>query len=146
MIPGEIRTGPGVLTVNENGVKIQVIVVNDGDRPIQIGSHLNFPDANPALSFDRARTEGFRLDIPSGTSMRFEPGVGAEVTLVELAGRRVVPGIVLPGTRTRTHHRTAVGSDARESTTTRGPDARETATGPGAVAADDARAAGEEEH
>ncbi|MFF9350027.1 urease subunit beta [Streptomyces sp. NPDC014734] len=100
MIPGEIRTGSGVLKINDTRARIQVTVVNEGDRPIQIGSHLHFPDANPALSFERSLTEGFRLDIPSGTSLRFEPGVGAEVFLVELGGRREVPGIVVPGTRT----------------------------------------------
>ncbi|MCX5108495.1 urease subunit beta [Streptomyces sp. NBC_00378] len=99
MIPGEIRTGAGELKINDTRTQLHVTVVNDGDRPIQIGSHLHFPDANPALSFDRSLTEGFRLDIPSGTSLRFEPGVGAEVTLVELGGRRKVPGIVVPGTR-----------------------------------------------
>ncbi|MFF2961946.1 urease subunit beta [Streptomyces sp. NPDC057963] len=100
MIPGEIRTGSGVVKINDTRTQLNVTVVNDGDRPIQIGSHLHFSDANPALSFDRPLTEGFRLDIPSGTSLRFEPGVGAEVTLVELGGHRKVPGIVVPGTRT----------------------------------------------
>jgi urease subunit beta len=99
VIPGEIRTGSGVLEINGNRTRLQVTVVNEGDRPIQTGSHLHFPDANPALSFDRSLTRGFRLDIPSGTSLRFEPGVGAEVTLVELGGRREVPGIVVPGDR-----------------------------------------------
>ncbi|MFE7425042.1 MULTISPECIES: urease subunit beta [unclassified Streptomyces] len=99
MIPGEIRTGSGVLEINGTRTRIQLAVVNEGDRPIQVGSHLHFPDANPALSFDRTLAEGFRLDIPSGTSLRFEPGVGAEVSLVELGGRREVPGIVVPGTR-----------------------------------------------
>ncbi|MER5741691.1 urease subunit beta [Streptomyces sp. NPDC059913] len=99
MIPGEIRTGSGELKINDGRTQISVTVVNDGDRPIQIGSHLHFPDANPALSFDRTITEGFRLDIPSGTSLRFEPGVGAEVALVELGGHQRVPGIVVPGTR-----------------------------------------------
>lgn len=83
-------------------MQLRLDVVNDGDRPIQIGSHFHFSDVNPALSFDRAAAEGFRLDIPSGTSLRFEPGVGAEVTLVELGGRRAVPGLVLPGSPTRT--------------------------------------------
>ncbi|WP_405717802.1 urease subunit beta [Streptomyces sp. NBC_00046] len=99
MIPGEIRTGAGELKINDTRAQLHLTVVNDGDRPIQIGSHLHFFDANPALSFDRSLAEGFRLDIPSGTSLRFEPGVGAEVTLVELGGRRKVPGIVVPGTR-----------------------------------------------
>ncbi|MCX4551192.1 MULTISPECIES: urease subunit beta [unclassified Streptomyces] len=100
MIPGEIRTGSGVLEINENRTRLQLAVVNDGDRPIQVGSHFHFPDVNPALTFDRSAAEGFRLDIPSGTSLRFEPGVGADVTLVELGGRRRVPGLVVPGTRT----------------------------------------------
>lgn len=95
MIPGEIRTGSGVLHVNSDRRKIQLTVVNDADRPIQVGSHFHFRDVNPALSFDRPQTEGFRLDIPSGTSLRFEPGVGAEITLVELGGRARVPGIVV---------------------------------------------------
>ncbi|MFD8826135.1 urease subunit beta [Streptomyces sp. NPDC059605] len=99
MIPGEIRTGPGELKINDTRTQISLTVVNDGDRPIQIGSHLHFPDANPALSFDRSLAQGFRLDIPSGTSLRFEPGVGAEVSLVELGGLRKVPGILVPGDR-----------------------------------------------
>lgn len=99
MIPGEIRTGSGALEINGTRTRIELTVVNEGDRPIQVGSHLHFPDANPALSFDRSLAEGFRLDIPSGTSLRFEPGVGADVPLVELGGRRKVPGIVVPGTR-----------------------------------------------
>ncbi|MFJ1787161.1 urease subunit beta [Streptomyces anulatus] len=100
MIPGEIRTGSGVLHINAESAVLPLTVVNDGDRPIQVGSHLHFSDVNPALSFDRAAARGFRLDIPSGTSLRFEPGVGVDVSLVELRGRRRVPGIVLPGTRT----------------------------------------------
>ncbi|NED91616.1 urease subunit beta [Streptomyces sp. SID11233] len=95
MIPGEIRTGPGVVHLNSERRALRLTVVNDGDRPIQIGSHFHFFDVNPALSFDRPQTEGFRLDIPSGTSLRFEPGVGAEITLVELGGRATVPGIVV---------------------------------------------------
>ncbi|MFJ1800602.1 urease subunit beta [Streptomyces sp. NPDC088180] len=100
MIPGEIRTGSGVVHINAESTVLPLTVVNDGDRPIQVGSHLHFSDANPALSFDRAAARGYRLDIPSGTSLRFEPGVGADVSLVELRGRRRVPGIVLPETRT----------------------------------------------
>ncbi|WP_326656947.1 urease subunit beta [Streptomyces sp. NBC_00385] len=96
MIPGEIRTGSGVLHINYDRPIIQLTVVNDGDRPIQVGSHFHFFDVNPALSFDRWSTRGFRLDIPSGTSLRFEPGVGAETTLVALGGRGTVPGIVVP--------------------------------------------------
>ncbi|AGI90784.1 urease subunit beta [Streptomyces albidoflavus] len=95
MIPGETRTGPGELILNSTLSTILISVVNDGDRPIQVGSHLHFPDANPALSFDRSAAEGLRLDIPSGTSLRFEPGVGVDVPLVALGGRRHVPGILV---------------------------------------------------
>ncbi|MFE4455601.1 urease subunit beta [Streptomyces sp. NPDC056796] len=95
MIPGEIRTGSGVLDINSGRPKLRLTVVNDGDRPIQVGSHFHFSDVNPALSFDRSLAEGFRLDIPSGTSLRFEPGVGAEITLVALGGSGTVPGIVV---------------------------------------------------
>ncbi|MGW4309612.1 urease subunit beta [Streptomyces sp. LaPpAH-199] len=102
MIPGEIRTGSGVLHINAESAISLLTVVNDGDRPIQVGSHLHFFDANPALSFDRSAARGFRLDIPSGTSLRFEPGVGVDVALVELRGRRRVPGIVPAGTRAPT--------------------------------------------
>ncbi|MDP1051544.1 urease subunit beta, partial [Klebsiella quasipneumoniae] len=73
--------------------KITMVVVNDGDRPIQIGSHLHLPAANPALTFDREAADGFRLDIPSGTSVRFEPGVSRTVTLIALGGLKRVPGL-----------------------------------------------------
>lgn len=109
MIPGEIRTGSGVLEINAGREIRYTTVVNDGDRPIQVGSHLHLPDANPALSFDRALAEGFRLDIPSGTSLRFEPGVGADVALVALGGRREVPGLVV-----RTKRAPETASDASE--------------------------------
>ncbi len=66
---------------------------NTGDRPIQVGSHYHFAAANPALAFDRDAARGFRLDIPAGTSVRFEPGVSRQVSLVALAGARVVPGL-----------------------------------------------------
>jgi urease subunit beta len=68
-------------------------VRNRGDRPIQIGSHFHFADVNAALDFDRAAADGFRLDVPAGTAVRFEPGVDREVTLVALAGARRVPGL-----------------------------------------------------
>ncbi|MEU8624649.1 urease subunit beta [Streptomyces sp. NPDC048669] len=95
MIPGEVRTGAGVVHINSDRRKTRLTVVNDGDRPIQVGSHFHFFNVNSALSFDRSQAEGFRLDIPSGASLRFEPGVGSEVTLVELGGRGTVPGIVV---------------------------------------------------
>lgn len=94
--PGSLRLGRGDLEINadrspdERGT---LVVVNTGDRPVQIGSHLHLPDANSALEFDREAARGFRLDIPSGTSRRFEPGASREVPIVALRGRRVVPGI-----------------------------------------------------
>ncbi|MFD4664397.1 urease subunit beta [Streptomyces halstedii] len=120
MIPGEIRTGSGILEINAGREIRHTTVVNDGDRPIQVGSHLHMPDANPALSFDRALAEGFRLDIPSGTSLRFEPGVGADVALVALGGRREVPGLVV-----RTKYAPETASDTSE-----------TASGPSETASD----------
>ncbi|MCG7523444.1 urease subunit beta [Streptomyces sp. OfavH-34-F] len=99
MIPGEIRPAAGTVQLNSGRPTIRLTVVNDGDRPIQIGSHFHFADVNPALSFDRDAARGFRLDIPSGTSLRFEPGVGAEVALVALGGRAAVPGLVVPAAR-----------------------------------------------
>ncbi|MEV4000173.1 urease subunit beta [Streptomyces halstedii] len=127
MIPGEIRTGSGILEINAGREIRHTTVVNDGDRPIQVGSHLHMPDANPALSFDRALAEGFRLDIPSGTSLRFEPGVGADVALVALGGRREVPGLVV-----RTKHAPETASDAPETAS----DTSETASGPSETASD----------
>ncbi|WP_322937113.1 urease subunit gamma [Nocardioides bizhenqiangii] len=94
--PGAVRVGEGMIELNgDRGAdeRLRLIVLNTGDRPIQIGSHLHLPDANGALDFDRAAASGFRLDIPSGTSERFEPGASREVTAVALRGRRRVPGI-----------------------------------------------------
>jgi urease subunit beta len=93
MIPGEVRVCPGAVELNTGRETRTLVVVNDGDRPVQIGSHLHFCDANPALSFDRDAAQGFRLAVPAGTSVRFEPGVSRSVELVALAGRREVPGI-----------------------------------------------------
>lgn len=95
MIPGEIRIGEDPIDLNSGQERATLVIVNDGDRPIQVGSHLHLPDANPALSFDRAEAVGFRLDIPSGTSVRFEPGVSRSVDVVALGGRREVPGLQL---------------------------------------------------
>lgn len=95
MIPGEVRTADEPIELNAGLESRTLVVVNDGDRPIQVGSHLHLPDANPALSFDREEAQGFRLDIPSGTSVRFEPGVSRTVDLVALGGRRHVPGLQL---------------------------------------------------
>lgn len=92
MIPGEIFVEEGELTLNAGRETVTVTVTNTGDRPIQVGSHYHFFETNPALSFDRARTRGMRLDIPAGTAVRFEPGQTREVRLVALAGARNVYG------------------------------------------------------
>ena len=93
MIPGEIVPGEVPVPLNPGRARASLTVTNTGDRPVQVGSHYHFAQANPALSFDRAAARGLRLDIPAGTSVRFEPGVSREVTLVELAGRQLVPGL-----------------------------------------------------
>jgi urease subunit gamma/beta len=90
--PGEITTLPGDLIMNEGRESLTLTVANSGDRPIQIGSHYHFFEANPALQFERERARGFRLDIPAGTAVRFEPGQTREVRLVALAGKREVYG------------------------------------------------------
>lgn len=94
--PGAIRTAPGQHTLNagrRDDERVALVILNTGDRPVQIGSHLHLPDANTALDFDRAAARGFRLDIPSGTSCRFEPGASRAVNAVALQGNRRVPGI-----------------------------------------------------
>jgi urease subunit beta len=98
--PGEIRTMDGTVVLNADrgpDERIELVIVNTGDRPVQIGSHIHLPDVNLALSFDRAAAAGHRLDIPSGTSRRFEPGASQEVQAVALRGRRHVPGIQVRG-------------------------------------------------
>ncbi|MBZ2197854.1 urease subunit beta [Occultella gossypii] len=97
MIPGEVRIGGAPVECNAGRARRSMVVVNDGGRPIQIGSHLHLPDANPALSFDRELTQGFRLDIPAGTSVRLEPGVSRTVDIVALGGRGHVPGLQVRG-------------------------------------------------
>ena len=92
MIPGEIITQAGELELNVGLARISVLVANTGDRPIQVGSHYHFFETNPALDFDRAASRGFRLDIPAGTAVRFEPGQQREVQLVALGGLRKVYG------------------------------------------------------
>ena len=98
--PGAIRVRPGTVELNADrgpDERLTLVVVNTGDRPVQVGSHLHLPDCNPALVFDREAAHGFRLDIPSGTSVRFEPGVSRELPLVALRGRRRVPGLQVTG-------------------------------------------------
>jgi len=92
LTPGEITTLPGDLIMNEGRESLTLTVANSGDRPIQIGSHYHFFEANPALRFERDKARGFRLDIPAGTAVRFEPGQTREVRLVALAGKREVYG------------------------------------------------------
>ncbi|HVI52842.1 MAG TPA: urease subunit beta [Candidatus Sulfotelmatobacter sp.] len=92
MIPGEIITAPGSLTLNEGRPTLSLTVANTGDRPIQVGSHYHFAETNRALSFDRDKAKGFRLDIPAGTAVRFEPGQSREVSLVAFGGDRAVWG------------------------------------------------------
>ena len=94
--PGAFRILPGQVELNADRTpdeRVRLVFVNTGDRPIQIGSHIHLPDANSALEFDRIAAHGFRLDIPSGTSQRFEPGASRELDAVAIRGARVVPGI-----------------------------------------------------
>ncbi len=96
--PGAIRVRAGEVALNVDrgpGERGVLVVTNTADRPIQIGSHLHLPDANRGLDFDRVATAGCRLDIPAGTSVRFEPGVARTVEFVELRGARSVPGLQL---------------------------------------------------
>jgi urease subunit beta len=92
MIPGEMFTADGEIELNAGRPPIRITVANTGDRPVQVGSHYHFFETNPALRFDRDRTRGFRLDIPAGTAVRFEPGQEREVQLVPYAGARRVFG------------------------------------------------------
>ncbi len=92
MIPGEIKTGPGLITINAGKPTLKLRVENTGDRPIQVGSHYHFYETNPALRFERERTKGFHLNIAAGTAVRFEPGQGREIELVAFGGKRAIYG------------------------------------------------------
>ncbi len=92
LTPGEVLAEPGEILMNQDRETITLEVANTGDRPVQVGSHYHFFETNPALKFDRAKTKGFRLDIPAGTATRFEPGQTREVRLVAVAGKRQVIG------------------------------------------------------
>ena len=92
MIPGEVLAEPGEIAMNEGRETVTLEVSNTGDRPIQVGSHYHFFETNPALKFERKKAKGFRLDIPAGTAIRFEPGQSRSVRLVALAGKREVYG------------------------------------------------------
>ena len=93
MRPGEVLCGEEPVELNPGRPRVRLVVVNSGDRPVQVGSHYHFAAVNPELRFDRDEAWGHRLDIPAGTSVRFEPGIEREVALVPIAGRRVVPGL-----------------------------------------------------
>jgi len=95
VIPGEVVFGDGDILINEGAQRLELNVVNNGDRPVQVGSHVHLPQANAALEFDRAAAYGHRLDIPAGTAVRFEPGVAQHVSLVPLSGLREVHGLSL---------------------------------------------------
>jgi urease subunit beta len=92
MIPGEVICKDGTLLLNEGRETLTLMVANTGDRPVQVGSHYHFYETNAALDFDREKARGFRLDIPAGTAVRFEPGQSREVRLVKYAGLGAVYG------------------------------------------------------
>ncbi|WP_370283388.1 urease subunit beta [Pseudooceanicola sp.] len=92
MIPGELFPAEGTLELNAGREAITLMVANTGDRPVQVGSHYHFAEANPALDFDRAAARGMRLDIAAGTAVRFEPGQRREVQLIPVSGARRIYG------------------------------------------------------
>ena len=92
MIPGEIFPALGEIVLNQDSEAIILKIANTGDRPIQVGSHYHFAEANAALTFDREAALGYRLDIPAGTAVRFEPGQAREVSLIPYAGARLIYG------------------------------------------------------
>jgi len=92
MIPGEYQLKDGDIELCAGRERIQLDVGNTGDRPVQIGSHYHFAEANPALDFDRAKARGYRLDVAAGTAIRFEPGQTRSVTLIPFAGKREIYG------------------------------------------------------
>jgi urease subunit beta len=92
-VPGEVLLGSGEIEINAGRPVLELTVRNTGDRPVQVGSHYHFAESNAALDFDREAAWGHRLGIPAGTSVRFEPGMPRDVTLVPLGGHRIVPGL-----------------------------------------------------
>lgn len=92
MIPGEIITANGEIELNTSLASVTLVVANTGDRPIQVGSHFHFFEVNESLSFDRDAARGMRLDIPSGTAVRFEPGQSRDVDLIAIGGTRTIYG------------------------------------------------------
>ena len=93
MIPGEVFPNDGDIELNAGATRIELLILNTGDRPVQVGSHVHLPQANTALSFNRDAARGCRLDIPAGTAVRFEPGLAQVVQMVPLRGRREVHGL-----------------------------------------------------
>ncbi|WP_444970648.1 urease subunit beta [Streptomyces sp. SAI-25] len=93
VVPGEILYGAGDIALNEGRPVTRLTVLNAADRPVQVGSHYHFVEANPGLRFDREAAHGLRLHIAAGTAVRFEPGIPVDVELVPLAGHRIVPGL-----------------------------------------------------
>ncbi|MEU1469012.1 urease subunit beta [Streptomyces sp. NPDC005761] len=93
MIPGEILYAEGPVELNAGRPVARLTVLNAADRPVQVGSHYHFAEANPGLVFDRTAARGLRLNIAAGTAVRFEPGIPVDIELVPLAGRRIVPGL-----------------------------------------------------
>lgn len=92
MIPGEIAVGDGVVELNPGRARRTVQVLNIGDRPIQVGSHFHLYEANSALQMDRDAVYGYRLDVPAGSSVRFEPGIEREISVVPFVGKRIAAG------------------------------------------------------
>jgi urease beta subunit len=93
MIPGEVVGPDDPVEINAGRPTLRLRVENEGDRPVQVGSHYHLAEANPALRFDRSAARGFRLDIPAGTAVRFEPGIAMDVDLVAFVGARVIHGL-----------------------------------------------------
>lgn len=95
LTPGEVLVAEGLIEINAGAQRLELEILNTGDRPVQVGSHVHVPQANGALQFDRTAAHGHRFDIPAGTAIRFEPGVAQRVRLVPLAGTREVYGLSL---------------------------------------------------
>jgi urease subunit beta len=117
LVPGEVIPAEGMIETLPGVPRMELDVHNTGDRPVQVGSHFHFAQANRALEFDRAAAQGHRLDIAAGTAVRFEPGIRRTVPLVPLAGARVVPGLTTaPGASQRgtSEERTGARSQADE--------------------------------
>lgn len=93
MIPGEIVGPDDPIEINAGRATLRIRVENGGDRPIQVGSHYHLAEANPALVLDRVAARGYRLDVPAGTAVRFEPGIAMDVDLVAFVGARVIAGL-----------------------------------------------------